>query len=180
MTTSSQTHLWLDEIAAALAFAAREAKRSELNKTPDDWRWLSVGLVKALQASLIVALSGYETARPADILNPSAAQDGAIAPVPLLLRRARSADYLSPPEQLTLYGQQTRHIDTLLTYRNASLHTSPRHVTTPHSAHANTALDIIEHTILHHPTFPTRPHTLNLTLISDHLRTLRVILATPD
>lgn len=179
MTTSNQTHLWLDEIAAALAFAAREAKRSELNKTPD-WRWLSVGLVKALQASLIVALSGYETARPEDILNPSAAQDDAIAPVPLLMRRARSADYLSPPEQLTLYGQQTRHIDALLAYRNASLHTSPSHATTPHTTHAITALDIIEHTILRHPAFPTQPHTLNLALISDHLSTLKSVLATPD
>lgn len=179
MTTNNQTHLWLDEISAALAFAAREAERSEFGKTPD-WRWLSVALVKALQASLIVALSGYETALPEDIRNPSAAQDDAIAPVPLLLRRARSADYLSPPEQLTLYGPQTRHIDTLLAYRNASLHTSPAHAAMPRTSHANTALDIIEHTILRHPAFPPQPHTLNLALITDHLRTLRVILAAPD
>lgn len=179
MTTNSQTHLWLDEIAAALAFASREAKQGAPNKTPD-WRWLSVGLVKALQASLIVALSGYETARPEDIRNPSAAQDDAIAPVPLLLRRARSADYLSPPEQLTLYGQQTRHIDTLLAYRNASLHTSPAHAATPRMSHAHTLLDIIEHTVLRHPAFAPEPHGLNLTLITDHLRTLKATLAAPD
>jgi hypothetical protein len=84
-------------------------------------RWVPVALVSALQAGLVAALSGYESAGEGDVTDP--AQPDRFAPIALLLRRARSTKYLNPPELLELPGRLvTRGIETLGATRNAVLH----------------------------------------------------------
>jgi len=84
----------LAAVLEGLKLARRELAGAETD--PPRRRWVPVALVSALQAGLVAALSGYESAREGDVTDPS--QPDRIAPVALLLRRARSAEYLNPPE----------------------------------------------------------------------------------
>jgi hypothetical protein len=130
--------------------------------------WASVGLVTALQAGCVLALSGYETADPGDIRPPRAGrvQDGAppsprLAPVTLLLRRASSPHYLDLPERLQLSRPAWRDLDHLVTTRNAVLHPGfanplSHKVELAHPIHR--ACTILSHLILHHPAFDPGPH----------------------
>ncbi|MFN4023229.1 MAG: hypothetical protein ACK4MQ_00225 [Hyphomonas sp.] len=109
--------------ALAAAHSALCLTRRELEaagEEPERWRWVALGLVSALQAALIAALSGYDTARLEDIANPS--QPERAAPVALLLRRARSSEHLEPPERLALSAAAVRRLDTLIALRNAAVH----------------------------------------------------------
>ena len=81
---------------------------------------MAVGLVAALQAALVAALSGYESARPEDAEDPSRPER--LGPVALLLRRARAQEYLNPPERLDLSGEAQRGIAAVIDARNDVLH----------------------------------------------------------
>jgi hypothetical protein len=160
-----------DALEAALE-ALRLARR-ELAGTaeePGRWRWVALGLVSALQASLVAALSGYASASIEDVANPS--QSDRVAPVSLLLRRARSSEYLNPPERLDLTGSQLRRLEDLVAMRNAAVHglgfqlpANPRHV-------AKVAAGVIKHLMLDHPAFEVAGFVLFLSLIGRELTLL--------
>ncbi|MEZ6013370.1 MAG: hypothetical protein R3C08_16050, partial [Hyphomonas sp.] len=59
----------LDAVLEGLKLARRELAGSESD--PPRRRWVAVGLVSALQAGLVAALSGYESAGEGDIADPS-------------------------------------------------------------------------------------------------------------
>ncbi|MFN3609182.1 MAG: hypothetical protein ACK4Y9_08970, partial [Hyphomonas sp.] len=99
----------LEAALEALRLAGRELVGTQTQ--PERWRWVALGLVSALQAALVAALSAYASARPEDVANPP--QPGRIAPVGLLLRRARSSEYLNAPERLDLTGAQVRAVEDL-------------------------------------------------------------------
>ncbi len=90
----------LDSVDEALRMARREVAGVDADAAR--WHWVSVGLVIALQGALVAALSGYETAADADVVDPSSPER--FAPVTLLLRRARSTDFLNAPERVEITG----------------------------------------------------------------------------
>lgn len=165
----------LDASLEALRLARREL--SGVGDQPARWRWVAVGLVSALQAALIAALSGYASARPEDVANPS--QPGRLAPVALLLRRARSAEYLDLPERLELTGADQRRLDDLVEVRNAAVHGLG--VETPASprAAAQAAASILVHLLQRHRAFEVGRHGIILALIDQELSGL-VRDLTPD
>ena len=126
----------LDEVSSALGVASSMPK--------DASNWAAIPLVAALERACILALSSYETAQEADILEPAnaraiAAWDAStetpivkgarpparIAPLVLLLRRVRSEDYLAAPERLTLPMKTSKGIKALVSLRNGLLHHVP-------------------------------------------------------
>lgn len=170
MDRNKHTGLWLEEVAVALAFAAREVPACA--EDPDRWRWVSVAMAKALQAALVAALSGYDTAAPDAVRSPSAAEQAMIAPIALLLRRARSADYLDKPERLDFPGAVFANVDILLAYRNNALHGTRNTAPALNTDHLIAATKLITHLTCQHPAFPRALHALVLTRISDHARAL--------
>lgn len=151
----------LDAVLEALRLARREL--AGVRDEPERWRWVSLGLVSALQASLIAALSGYATAQPEHVANPS--QPGRAAPVALLLRRAKSAEYLSPPERLQLTGAQARDLEALIVMRNAAVHGLGFRVA-GHPVHlVHVAAEVIRWLLKTHPAFDVSRFVLILTLI---------------
>lgn len=139
----------LDAALSALRLARREIEAADAE--PERWRWAALGLVSALQAALIAALSGYETARPEDIANPS--QPERLAPVALLLRRARSSDYLEPPERVELGGAALRRLETLFALRNAAVHGFGFHPPEDPFGLVRTGAGVIRHLLLTAPAF---------------------------
>lgn len=134
---------------AALSLARRELEAVEAE--PDRWRWAALGLVSALQAALIAALSSYDTARLDGVANPS--QPERVAPVALLLRRARSSEHLEPPERLDLTGAALRRLDALIALRNAAVHgLGFQPPETPHDL-VRTGAGVIRHLLLGAPAF---------------------------
>lgn len=141
-----------DALAAALSalrLARREIEAAEAE--PERWRWAALGLVSALQAALVAALSGYDTARAEDIANPS--QPERIAPVALLLRRARSSEHLEPPERLDLSGSAVRRLDTLIALRNAAVHGLGFHPPPEPFGLVQAGAGVIRHLLLDAPAF---------------------------
>ncbi|KCZ91584.1 hypothetical protein [Hyphomonas johnsonii] len=108
----------LDAVHEALRLVRRELAGADGD--PARWRWVAVGAVIALQGALVAALSGYETAGDADVADP--ALPDRVAPIPTLLRRARSSDYLNPPEQLEITASGVRRLERLVAWRNAVVH----------------------------------------------------------
>jgi hypothetical protein len=162
---------YLQKVRRSLSFSSEHA--AQIADDADHWDWLAIGLVMALQASLVVALTGYETANPSDVLDPSNAAGEKQAPVALMLRRVRSADYLNPPERLDLPVSASKGAQKLLAHRNAVMH-GPTDVAPPETArHAGHTLNIIEHLLLLHPAFDSAPHTIELTHIGDHIDHIR-------
>jgi hypothetical protein len=161
----------LDTAGEALALAAREIQEAE--RFAARWRWVAVGLVAALQAALAAALSGYATARPQDIADPAAPQQ--LAPLGLLLRRARSRQYLNPPERLILPLAEEAAIQRLISLRNAAVHAATMAPSASPAVDAAAALRLIRHLVLTHPAFDPAPHTAVLVMAGEALVRLEQI-----
>ncbi len=160
-----------DALEAALE-ALRLARR-ELAGTaeePGRWRWVALGLVSALQASLVAALSGYASASIEDVANPS--QTDRVAPISLLLRRARSSEYFNTPERLDLSGSQLRRLEDLVAMRNAAVHGLGFQLPPHPDRAARAAAGVISHLILDHPAFEVAGFVLFLSLIDRELTLL--------
>lgn len=155
----------LEATLEALRLARRELAGARAE--PERWRWVALGLVSAVQAGLIAALSGYASARHEDVANPS--QPDRVAPVSLLLRRARSAEHLNAPERLDLTGAQVRDLEALVAMRNAAVHGLGFRVA-DHPVHlVRTAAEILRHLLKTHPAFDVSQFVLVLTLIDTEL-----------
>lgn len=168
-----------DAIEAALE-ALRLAGR-ELAGTADEpgrWRWVALGLVSALQAALVAGLSGYVTARIEDVANPS--QTDRVAPVALLLRRARSSEYLNPPERLDLTGAEMRRLEDLMAMRNAAVHGLGFEVRGDPRKAAKAASEAIGHLLVAHPAFDVSRFVLKLSRIDRELSLLDAALTATD
>ncbi len=152
--------------------------RRELSGGDEDtarWRWVSVGLVIALQGALVAALSGYETAADADVVDPSNTER--YAPVTLLLRRARSTDYLNTPERVEMTGSTLNQIERLIAYRNAVVHGLGAGDAEGVAKGCRKVLGVVRHLVLLHPAFDASPHHLVCTLISDEVSGIERLLA---
>jgi hypothetical protein len=152
--------------------------RRELSGVDEDaarWRWVSVGFVIGLQGALVAALSGYETAADADVVDPSSPDR--YAPVTLLLRRARSTDYLNGPERVEISGSTVNQIERLLTYRNAVVHGLGAGDAEGVAKGCRKVLGVVRHLVLSHPAFDASPHHLVCTLISDEVSGIERLLA---
>ena len=158
----------LDAVLEGLKLARRELAGSESD--PPRRRWVAVGLVSALKAGLVAALSGYESAGEGDVTDPS--QPGRIAPVTLLLRRARSAEYLNLPERLALAGSGLRQVETVIAARNAVLHGAGTAADTPVNEAFHSVLQVLRQVCLTHPAFDMSPHGVTLALIRDEISAL--------
>ncbi|MEM7767313.1 MAG: hypothetical protein AAF253_07470 [Pseudomonadota bacterium] len=153
--------------------------------------WQAVGLVLALQGALALALTGYDTADPAAILDrgngrpeggPGIGPEiGAgdtparLAPVSLLLRRAGSEDHLSDPERLALSRSQRKALDRLLDHRNRQLHPlTPGAASDPDdiASALPVAVEVLRHLLFEAPAFDPGRHPLDLVHIRDQLRRL--------
>lgn len=163
----------LEAALEALRLAGRELGGTDAQ--PERWRWVALGLVSALQASLVAALSGYASARPEDVATPS--QSDRVAPVALLLRRARSSEHLNAPERLDLTGAQVRRLEELVAMRNAAVHGLGFTVPENPAALARTAVDVIRRLLLTHPAFNVSGFVLFLSLIDRELTGLGAALA---
>jgi len=144
--------------------------RREVSGVGEDkqrWRWVSVGLVIGLQGALVAALSGYETAADADVVDPSSPER--YAPVTLLLRRARSTDYLNAPERLEMTGSTLHQIERLIACRNAVVHGLGVGDAEGVAKGCRKVLGVVRHLVLSHPAFDASAHHLVCTLISDEI-----------
>ncbi|WP_321488128.1 hypothetical protein [uncultured Hyphomonas sp.] len=163
----------LAAVLEGLKLARRELAGGETD--PPRRRWVPVALVSALQAGLVAALSGYESAQKGDVTDPS--QPDRIAPVALLLRRARSTEYFSPPELLELPGRVLRDIENVIAARNGVLH-GPNGVQKPAVNEAyRSVLQVLQQICLTHPSFPLEGHGVILALIRDEISALEAALA---
>lgn len=153
-----------DALAAALE-ALRLAQREieAAREEPGRWRWVALGLVSALQAALIAALSGYDTARPEDVANPS--QPGRVAPIGLLLRRARSSEFLDAPERLDLSGTHIRRLEALIRLRNAAVHGLGFQLPERPGELVSSALSALRHLLVDHAAFNVSRYVPHVTLI---------------
>jgi hypothetical protein len=163
----------LAAVLEGLKLARRELEGSVSD--PPRRRWVPVALVSALQAGLVAALSGYESAGEGDVTDPS--QPDRIAPVALLLRRARSAEYLNPPELLELPGRMVRDIEAVVIARNTVLHGSDRAETPVVNDTFRSLLYVLHHVCLKHPSFPVEAHGVMLALIRDEISAFERALA---
>ncbi len=136
--------------------------------------WRAVGLVLALQGALALSLTAYDTAEPADVLDPAARSDAPrLAPVALLLRRAGSPDYLADPERLVLSRSDRRALATLVELRNRLLHPLARPLQPDAAALAplqDVATRVLDHLLIRAPAFDPASHALDLAAIRDDLR----------
>ena len=162
----------LGMVLEGLKLARRELAGCETE--PPRERWVAVGLISALQAGLAAALSGYESAAEADIADPS--QPDRVGPVALLLRRARSAEYLNPPERLELSGRDLKQIETVIGARNAVLHGLGPATDLPVNEAYGSILQVLQQVCLTHPAFPVGEHGVILVLIRDEISALQRLL----
>ncbi len=156
----------------ALKLARREAEAAAAD--PARQRWAALGLVSALQGALVAALSGYESADLDAVLNPS--QRERIAPVALLLRRARSGDYLNAPERVDLPGSRQRALDRVISVRNAAVHALSVAVPATFAEDARVATELIAHLVLEAPAFDPARVGIVSALIADELKALNMAL----
>lgn len=158
----------LDAVLEGLKLARRELAGSESD--PPRRRWVAVGLVSALQAGLVAALSGYESAEEEDIADPS--QPDRVAPVTLLLRRARSAGCLNPPERLELSGRELKDIEAVIAARNDALHGLGDAAEAPVYEAFHSILQVLLQICVTAPAFPVAGHGVMLALIRDEISAL--------
>jgi hypothetical protein len=163
----------LDSVHEAVRMARRELSGGDEDTAR--WRWVSVVLVIALQGALVAALSGYETAADADVVDPSNTER--YAPVTLLLRRARSTDYLNTPERVEMTGSTLNQIERLIAYRNAVVHGLGAGDAEGVAKGCRKVLGVVRHLVLLHPAFDASPHHLVCTLISDEVSGIERLLA---
>lgn len=165
----------LEAALEALRLAGRELAGTKAQ--PERWRWVALGLVSALQASLVAALSGYASARPEDISAPP--HLGRVAPIALLLRRARSSEYLNPPERLDLTGAQVRRLEDLVAMRNAAVHGLGFELPENPASLARAAVEVIGHLLLTCPAFDASGFVRVLQQIETELNVIDSVL-TPN
>ena len=163
----------LAAVLEGLKLARRELAGSETD--PPRRRWVSVALVSALQSGLVAALSGYESAGEGDVTDPS--QPDRFAPIALLLRRARSPEYLNPPELLELPGRVLRDIERVVAARNGVLHGPDGSEKPEVNDSYRSVLLILQQICLSHPSFPVEGHGVILALIRDEISALERALA---
>lgn len=163
----------LEAAHEALKLAERELAASAAE--PARWRWVALGLVSALQASLIAALSGYETAEDDAITVPG--QPDRIAPVALLLRRARADAYLQPPERPDLTAGAIARLEALTMLRNAAVHGLAFRVPADSARLADTSVQLMQHLLVRRPAFAAASHGVVLALIADVLARLEAALS---
>ncbi len=156
----------LESAHAALGLARREAEGAAVDA--GRLRWTALGLVSALQGALVAALSGYETAEMHAVLDPSHPER--IAPVSLLLRRARGDEFLNPPERPEISGSDLRAIERVMAVRNAAVHALPAGVPETFASDARRVVALIEHLVISAPAFDSAPLRVITALISDELR----------
>lgn len=156
----------------SLALAAREAEGAGADK--GRLRWVALGIVSALQGTLVAALSGYDTAETQAILHPS--QPDRIAPVALLLRRARSQEYLNPPERVDLSQGGQGATERMLAARNAAVHALSLEIPESFASDAQRVLGIIRHLVLDAPAFDAKAHGMMIALLRDDLGRLSAVL----
>lgn len=142
--------LAMDAALDALGLAVRESKIS-LDQ-PASRRWVALGLTSALQGALVAALSRYETAELDAVLDPS--HPDRIAPVALLLRRARSAEYLDLPDRVELSASAMLAIERVIAVRNAAVHAIRSEVPASFAADVR----VVTHLLRHLLTAPTPAH----------------------
>lgn len=158
----------LDGALEAMRLARRELEH--VAEQPERWRWVALGLVSALQASLIAALSGYETAQVEDVANPS--DPHRIAPVAVLLRRAASGEYLNRPERLELPGAEMRRIERLILLRNAAVHGLGFRPPQDGKDLVAAGEGVIRHLLIAAPAFLREDFAVFLALVEDELSAL--------
>ncbi len=163
----------LEAAHAALGLARREAEGA-VGDT-GRLRWTALGLVSALQGALVAALSGYETAELDAVLDPSHPER--IAPVALLLRRARAEDFLNPPERPEITGSDLRAIERVMAVRNAAVHALPAGVPETFASDAGRVAALIGHLVISAPAFDPAPLRVMTALISDDLRSVQKALS---
>ena len=163
----------LETALEALKLALREEEGARAD--PARRRWTALGLVSALQAALVAALSGYDTAKEDAVEDPS--HPDRIAPVPLLLRRARSHEYLNDPERLVLSGSHQRAIDRIIAMRNAAVHALRVETPETFAADALAAVHLIRHLVLEAPAFGRGSARLQVVLIGDVLTALQALVS---
>lgn len=156
----------LEAVHAALGLAQREAEGAAVDA--GRLRWAALGLVSALQGALVAALSGYETAEVDAVLDPSHPER--IAPLALLLRRARSEEFLNPPERPETSGSDQRAIERVMAVRNAAVHALPAGVPESFASDAARLAALIRHLVIEAPAFDPVPLRVVTALISDELR----------
>ena len=161
-----------DKIAPALAGALEAlklAKRevAEVDQDPERWSWVSVGLVTALKCAAIAALSAYETAQDSDTLDLKSPTK--VAPLKLLLRRARSDEFLLPPEQLSATAREIDAVLRLAAYRNEVLHGGQGDCAGSIARDADICVDMIRHFLEVAPAFDPSDHAVHCALVSDEL-----------
>lgn len=156
----------------SLALACREADGARAD--PGRLRWVALGIVSALQGALVAALSGYDTAETAAILHPS--QPDRIAPVALLLRRARSQEFLNPPERVDLSQGGQGAAERILAARNAAVHALSLDIPDSFAGDAQRVLGIIRHLVLEAPAFNAKPHAVTIALLKDDLHRLEKLM----
>jgi hypothetical protein len=171
-----RVQLALDAAHEALRLARREAEGAKGD--PARLRWVALGIVSTLQGSLVAALSGYETAELEAVVNPS--QPERIAPVAFLLRRARSSEYLNPPERVELSGSRQRALERVIDVRNAAVHALSVELPQTFAADVRTALHLIEHLVVDAPAFDPAPVRVITALLADEVTGLRKALAKLD
>lgn len=175
-----------------MGLAAREAARTR--EDPGAWRWVAVGLVIALQGACVCALSGYETADPADVLDPASAKKlarwdardaglargprpaGRLAAIETLLRRVASPDYLEPPERLEITRAMQADALALVELRNAVVHfTGQGQVGEPGGLKGpvEAVCRIISHLLVDAPAFGAAPHETMLGAITRDIDAVR-------
>ena len=165
--------LALRSAVEALRLVRRELE--DVDADPARWRWVALGMVTALQGSLVAALAGYETADPDAIRNPSSPER--IAPTALLLRRARSDDYLETPERVKLTAGQAHRIERVIELRNSAAHGLVFAVPGSVRVDLRAALELIEHLVIRRPAFDPKSCHLVAALITDEIRAIRRLLA---
>ena len=167
-----------EKVGPALAAALEGLKlaRRELDHVEQDserWRWVAVGLVTALKCATLAALSGYETASVEDTADLKTR--GKVAPLRLLLRRARSD--LAPPEQLPATGGQVDAVLRLAEYRNEVVHGVLANRPNMIISDGQVAMDMIAHFVVRAPAFDPANHAVYCALLSDEVSAITQRLA---
>jgi len=139
----------------------------------------AVGLVLALQGSLALALTAYDTAEPSDILDATqptkANAPPRLARLGLLLRRAGSERYLADPERLVLSNRQREALRSLGARRNRILHPFGDPVVADaddRATETGAALAVLTHVLMAHPAFDPAAYPGELAVITGRIRQL--------
>ncbi len=165
MAVSEKVGPALSAALEGLKLARREL--DHVHADPERWRWVAVGLVTALNCAAIAALSGYETAAEEDTADLKA--PGKVAPLGLLLRRARSGDYLVPPEQLPATAGQVEAVLRLAEYRNEAVHGVEANRPDTIVRDGRIAVTMTAHFLRDAPAFDQTAHAVYCALVSDEL-----------